>query len=131
MNPNGKTIFGEQLYSDTEEKDLEGLTGEDAAILRAYEELNRFGWTEKALNDYESVEMKRAADKGILETAIEKGKAEGLEEGMKKAQNNVILAMLKKNLPIDQIAEITGATVDEIAKLQENTKSAVSHSYMS
>ena len=149
MTSREKWAYFLKYADDTEEQELEGLTCEDAAILRAYEELNRFGWTEKALNDYESVEMKRAADKGILKAAIETGKAQGLEEGlargkvegleeglargkaeglgkgMEKERNNVILAMLEKNLPIDQIAEITGTAVDEIVKLQENAKSSV------
>ena len=41
------------------EEDLEKLTGEDQIIKRAYEELDRFSWSEKELNNYESVEMKK------------------------------------------------------------------------
>ena len=47
-------------------------------------------------------------------TALERLKAEGVEQGMEKT----VISMLKKNYPISEICEITGKT-EEILKIKE------------
>jgi predicted transposase/invertase (TIGR01784 family) len=88
---------------ETHEKDLGKIIGSDRVIERAYEELNRFFWTEIELNTYEQEEKRERDAQAILdqqlldieeakskyieqgrEEGIEKGKAEGIEEGMQK-----------------------------------------------
>jgi predicted transposase/invertase (TIGR01784 family) len=91
---------------ETNEKDLAKLIGTDIVIQRAYEELNRFAWTEIELNTYEQ-EEKRTLDaqaiimqkwdegkaKGLAE-GLAKGKAEGLREGVVKGKQEGEVAML-------------------------------------
>jgi len=106
-------------YADeTTEEDLEKLIGKDQIIKRAYDELDRFGWSEKELNNYESVEMKKAADEAVKEAAYEKGQDKGRQEGEKKKAKEIILKMLKENLPIEQVSNLTGLSIEEIESLQ-------------
>ena len=45
------------------------------------------------------------------------GKAEGLTEGEKKKQIEIAKKMKQKNIPIDEIAELTGLSKEEIENL--------------
>jgi predicted transposase/invertase (TIGR01784 family) len=96
---------------ETTEKDLEKLIGKDHIIKRAYEELDRFSWSEKELNNYESIEMKKAADEAVKEAAF--------ESGATKEKRKIALALLKQKLSIKQIAEATGLSLQEIKSLKK------------
>ena len=52
-------------------------------------------------------------------TALERLKAEGIEQGMEKGVEKIVISMLKKNYPISEICEITGKTEEEILKIKE------------
>ena len=112
---------------ETTEEELETLTGEDRIIKRAYEELDRFSWSEKELNNYESIEMKKAADEAVKEAAFEKGESkgrqegrqEGLQEGRQERGREIALVLLKQKLPIKQIVEATGLSIEEIKSLKK------------
>ena len=116
---------------ETTEEDLQKLVGKDLIIKRAYEELDRFSWSEKELNNYESVEMKKAADEAVKEAAFEKGEAKGLAKGLEKGlkkglekgrqerDSEIAIALLKQLLPIQQIAEATGLSTEEIERLKK------------
>ena len=80
------TIVDKWLYffkhaSELTPSDLPLVTGKDKALIKAYEELDRVGWTEEELRAYHSIEMKREADKAILEGAMQEGMQIGLEKG--------------------------------------------------
>jgi len=47
----------------------------------------------------------------------EEAREEGVEEGMLKGQINFAKKMIKRNRPIEEIAEDTGLTHDEILRL--------------
>ena len=47
----------------------------------------------------------------------EKGKAEGKEEGREKNQSEIAMKMKKAGMSVEQIAEFTGLTKDQIEKL--------------
>ena len=49
-----------------------------------------------------------------LAKGMEKGRIEGLQEG----RQEVILNMLKKNLDIKLVSEVTGVSIEEIKKLK-------------
>ena len=46
-------------------------------------------------------------------TALERLKAEGIEQGMEKGVEKTVISMLKKNYPISEICEITEKTEEE------------------
>ena len=117
MSLREKWAYYFKYAEETTEEDLKKIIGKDFIIQRAYEELDRFGWSEKELNNYESVEMKKAADAAVKEAAFEKGEEKGLEKGRDERAKEIALAMLKENLPLDQISKLTGLSVEEIKTL--------------
>ncbi len=118
-------------YADeTSEEELEKIIGSDVIIKKAYEELNRFNWSEKEFIAY-GQEIKRILDEQAvlaqkLDDATEKGREEGKEEGIqighekgRKAEKiEVAKNSLKAGVSIDVIAQITGLSIDEIQKLR-------------
>ena len=52
-------VFFFKHARETSEKDLQEIIGQDVIIQRAYEELDKFGWSEAELLAYEAV-IKRA-----------------------------------------------------------------------
>ena len=55
-----------------------------------------------------------------LEEGLAKGRAEGREEGREEERNSIVLKMLKNNLPVQTICDVTGLSVEEVAKLKES-----------
>jgi predicted transposase/invertase (TIGR01784 family) len=116
--------------SKTSEQDLLKIVGSDQVIERAYTELNQFNWSEAELHTYdqeikrimdnraaEDYKLEQAKAEGIAEgeaKGLKKGKAEGLKEGV----NKTVVNMLKQNLSIDLIKQVTGLTEEEILKLR-------------
>ena len=61
-------------------------------------------------------------DKGVqagMAQGIEKGLEQGLEQGKQDEKIEIILAMYKKNLPAQLIAECTRSTIEEVNKVLE------------
>ncbi|WP_353288212.1 Rpn family recombination-promoting nuclease/putative transposase [Wolbachia endosymbiont (group B) of Agriphila inquinatella] len=136
-----KWIYFFKYADETSEEELEKIIGSDVIIKKAYEELNRFNWSEKEFIAYEQ-EIKRILDEQAvlaqkLDDATEKGREEGKEEGIqighekgraegiqigaekgeKQAKITVAKNLLKAGVSIDIIAQTTGLTVDEVKDL--------------
>ena len=60
--------------------------------------------------------------KGLLQ-GMQKGRTEGKMEGRMERDKEVIAKMLKKNLQISVISEVTGLSKAQIKKLQNGSKS--------
>ncbi|WP_353288481.1 Rpn family recombination-promoting nuclease/putative transposase [Wolbachia endosymbiont (group A) of Tromatobia lineatoria] len=125
-----KWVYFFRYADETSEEELEKIIGSDVIIKKAYEELNRFNWSEKEFIAYEQ-EIKRILDEQAvlaqkLDDATEKGREEGKEEGIqighekgRKAEKiEVAKNSLKAGVSIDVIAQITGLSIDEIQKLR-------------
>lgn len=102
---------------ETSEEELEKIIGSDVIIKKAYEELNRFNWSEKEFIAYEQ-EIKRILDEQAvlaqrLDDATEKGKKIGKEEG----KIEVAKTMLANNVDVDTIVKFTGLSISEIKEL--------------
>ena len=67
-----KWAFFFKNADETQEQDLDDIIGSDLIVKRAYEELNRFAWSTEELRAYDSIDMKQAADKAILEGAFDR-----------------------------------------------------------
>ncbi|MDM8101656.1 helix-turn-helix domain-containing protein [Oceanobacillus oncorhynchi] len=52
-----------------------------------------------------------------FERGLGKGKQEGIEEGIKKRNQEIALELIAIGMPINQIAEITKLSKEEIKKL--------------
>ncbi|GFT70881.1 hypothetical protein TNCV_4163631 [Trichonephila clavipes] len=78
-------------YADeTSEEELEKIIGSNLIIKRAYEELNRFNWSEKEFIAYEQ-EIKHILDEQAvlaqkLDDATQKGREEGIQIGHEKGR---------------------------------------------
>ena len=59
-----------------------------------------------------------------IHNQIEYAKETGLEEGLAKEReeerNSIVLKMLKNNLPVQTICDVTGMSVEEVTKLKES-----------
>lgn len=54
------------------------------------------------------------------EILIQQGMQQGMQQGIIQSRTDVISRMLKKNFAIEQISEVTGASVEEIAIIAKN-----------
>ena len=88
----------------------------------ALDELERISSDEKiiGLYDKEKVEKKilNTRLRGAKEEGLEEGKKEGLEEGKKEGKKDIARKMLKRNMSIEDIKELTGLTHEELEKLK-------------
>ncbi len=122
-----KWVYFFRYADETSEEELERIIGSDLIIKRAYEELNRFNWSEKEFIAYEQ-EIKRIRDEQAvlaqkLDDATQKGRQEGIqighEKGRKAEKIEVAKNLLKAGVSIDIITQTTGLSVDYIEKIQE------------
>jgi len=90
----------------TDEKDLPLIVGMDTILQKAYDELNRFSWTVEERRAYDSVDMKQAADRAVLQAAELKGEAKKTIEIAKK--------LLAQKVAIQTIATATGLSEVDI-----------------
>ncbi|WP_341819627.1 Rpn family recombination-promoting nuclease/putative transposase [Wolbachia endosymbiont (group A) of Brachyopa scutellaris] len=120
-----KWVYFFRYADETSEEELEKIIGSDLIIKKAYEELNRFNWSEKEFIAYEQ-EIKRILDEQAvlaqkLDDATEKGREEGIlighEKGRKEEKIAVAKSLLKAGVSIDIIAQTTGLTANEIKDL--------------
>jgi len=123
-----KWIYFFKYADETSEKELEKIIGSDVIIKKAYEELNRFNWSEKEFIAYEQ-EVKRIRDEHAvlaqkLDDATEKGikigKEEGRKEGREEGKIEVAKAMLANNVDVDTIVKCTDLSISEIKELSES-----------
>ncbi len=98
-------------------------------IKEAYDILDRYHWTENELQWYEKLIMNTADARGMLDAAKSEGVAEGLQagrqeglqagrqEGLQAGRLQIARKMIESGLSIDQVANITGLTAQEIKNL--------------
>lgn len=87
-------------------------------IKQAKEEVNKIKQSEYEARIAE-LRMKHIMDsKSIEEYGFDKGLEKGKEEGKYQNQVNIARKMLEKKIPIEEIAEITELTVEEIKALK-------------
>ena len=95
---------------DTHEDELAKIIGTDTIIKRAYDELDRFGWTEIELNTYEQEEKRELDDIAIREQCRIEGEIRGRVEITKK--------MIKLGINMNIIIDVTGLTKDDIETIK-------------
>jgi len=113
---------------ETTEDELSKIIGSDPVIKRAYEELNRFSWTEIELNTYEQEEKRAldalairaqqiADDEARMADGEARGLAKGKAEGRVEEKYNIAKNLLKCGVDIDLVMEGTGLTREEVEKI--------------
>ncbi len=106
---------------DTTEEDLKEIAKKTPIIKLAYDELDKFHWSEKDLVAYEERVMDVQKEAAILayqmETAEEQGREKGMAQGMAQGKIEVAKAMLAEGMNTTTIAKITGLSISKIEKL--------------
>lgn len=112
-----KEAYGEYevLTGDAEVKRLEEVRlmsrlEEEAALASA-----RQRGTEEGLKQGKEEGLKQGKGEGLKQ-----GKEEGLKQGEKEEKIRTTKKLIEKNMPIEQIEEITGLTKEEILKIKDN-----------
>ena len=118
-----------KFIDNPDSKEVENFMSENKFLKQAKEELAYLSGDEnfkflvedrtRFLMDQAAREQKSFSDgkaEGKAEGLAE-GKAEGLSEGEKKKQLEIAKKMKSKNIPIDEIIELTELSKDEIEKL--------------
>lgn len=100
---------------ETNEKDIARIAGLDTAIVRAYEELNRFSWTDIELNTYEKEEKRERDELAVLAARLEDAKAEGRQE----EQYTIARSMLLDKMPVESVCKYTELDAEEVEKLKK------------
>ncbi len=113
-----KCVTGSKRTPDTCEEDLEKIIGDDKIMERAYHELDRYSWTVEEIRTYDGIDMKRAADKAIIEGRFAEGIEKGKTEGETKKAQEIALAMIKEGDSLEKISRITGFFEKEISALK-------------
>ncbi|WCR54277.1 MAG: hypothetical protein PG981_001299 [Wolbachia endosymbiont of Ctenocephalides orientis wCori] len=118
-----KWVYYFKYADETSEKELEKIIGSDLIIKKAYEELNRFNWSEKEFIAYEQ-EIKRIRDeKAVLAYKLDNAREEGIqigeERGRVEGKIEVAKNLLQAGISIDIVSKSTGLSVYEVTQLQE------------
>jgi predicted transposase/invertase (TIGR01784 family) len=124
-----KWIYFFKYADETSEEDLNKIIGSDEIIKKAYEELNRFNWSEKEYIAYER-EIKRIRDnEAVLELQLDnaerKGRQEGeqigIEKGRQEGEKNAAMKFAKglkeDGMSMEKIMKLTGLSKEEIQDL--------------
>lgn len=102
-----------QFISQTNQKEVKLAMKENKEIKKANEEY------EYLTGDEEERRLAFLRDKAIRDEASlkETGRIEGIKEGKRKGQEEIARTLLRKNMSIEEIIEITKLTKEEIEKL--------------
>lgn len=107
---------------ETKEEDLEKIIGSDIAIKRAYEELNRFLWTEVELNTYEQEEKRERDAQAILDQQlleVEAAKTKYIDQGKYEGKYEVVLQLFKEGMSDEKISVLTNLSIERVQKLRQ------------
>ena len=85
--------------------------------IKIIEELERLAMNEKFIYDYDREAVRIKTENSIRKEAMELGERRGMHLGERKEKRNIVKAMLKKNMKINLISELTGLSAKEINKL--------------
>ena len=105
---------GKKMVEISRDEELQGIydAEEHARKVR-----NSIMATELKKNFFEG--LNKGMKKGIKE-GREEGREEGIKEGREEGINSTASKMLKKDMEVDLISELTGLSIDEIIKLKES-----------
>ncbi|MGL9717405.1 MAG: Rpn family recombination-promoting nuclease/putative transposase [Wolbachia sp.] len=113
--------------SETSEKDLKKIVGDDVIIGQAYDQLVKYNWTDDERDLYEWNKKNDDDNVSCLEQSRAEGKIEGRKEGIQIGEERgreaekieVAKNLLKAGISIDVISQTTGLSKAEIEQLQE------------
>ena len=112
------------MVTDKENEFKECLSKIDASrsIKEEMEEVssNMSRKDELKLDYYNFMEDTKRINDGILEEVEERGRKEGIQEGIQRSQKEMIINMYNKNISIDTIAECSNLSVEKVKEIIDN-----------
>ena len=103
-----------QHAEETTEKELSLIIGSDMVIKLAYEELNRFSWTQAELNTYEQEEKRELDALAIRDQILADGEARGEARGDEQATRRIAKNLLDNGVAVDIVMKSTGLTREAV-----------------
>ncbi len=117
------TLVDKWIYFLKNSESLEMIPSNvrDKGLKHAYEDAERYTWTEEELLAYDQYYSKQRERQDQMDEATKKARENGLEEGMEKGRKErsieIAKKMLAKGTDLDMIAEFTGLSIAEIESL--------------
>jgi len=91
----------------------------DPAIGRAYEELNRFSWSEEELRKYEESQKIDMDNEAVLDQKFDEGMEKGMEKGTEKNARSNAKNFIRMGLPLEQVAKGTELSIEIVKELEK------------
>lgn len=110
------TLYDKWLYvlKNLSRLDNQPVALQEKVFTKLFTEAEIATFTPTELKEYED-SLKAYRDvKNSIDTALERGRAEGLEEGIQKGRVEVAKAMLQRGMNMKIVMELTGLTEDEL-----------------
>lgn len=101
-NQNGKNYIVEMQIKNAESLEVIPQNVKDQGLKNAYEDADKHNWTKEELEAYDNVFIREQDERGRIT----------------KVQKDIAGKLLKLGLPVDDIIESTGLTIEQIKKLQ-------------
>ena len=103
---------------DLEVTDLENISKGNGVVKKYMEELVKVNEDADFLNFISVEKDNMMIENSIRDEGIRKGLEQGLEKGTEQSKNEIAKNMLKKDLDISLISEVTGLSNEQINKLK-------------
>ena len=75
--------------------------------------------TKEEQEKYDNSMMVMWDNYAVYKHAVEKAYKKGYEEGRKRVSKKIALKLLARNFPLDEIADLTGLSIEEIKNLEQ------------
>ena len=98
--------------------DLENISKENGVVKKYMDELVKVNEDADFLNFISVEKDNMMIENSIRDEGIRKGLEQGLEKGTEQSKNEIAKNMLKKDLDISLISEVTGLSNEQINKLK-------------
>ena len=125
-----KTVrWGALLYANIKDTEIiKKIIGDDLLTMEECMRLvSRIGDViddKRIIQEWMVIENNRMREKNVLETAkedgLEQGIKQGIEQGIEQGIQKSIINMLREGTKLDFISKVTGKSVEEIKKIEEN-----------
>ncbi|MDR3624360.1 MAG: PD-(D/E)XK nuclease family transposase, partial [Chlamydiales bacterium] len=112
-----KWVYFFKYAEDTSEKEVFRLGINDPIIERAYEELNRFSWSDIELLTYDQKDKYARTYKASMDQKFDEGEAAGMAKGMAAGVATVAKAMKSQGMTWQSIHAVTALSQADIESL--------------
>lgn len=111
-----------KILTSTNEEEIRMIIGDDLmekeSKEKLLEEMNEFSEDEENIFLYTALPRSEMEQNTYIYEAREQGYNDGFNNGINQKQKEIVINMLKKNIDIDIISEISGMTIKEINSIK-------------